>query len=168
MLRNLTITTFVGLFLFGSAAISLAGDSDTKAPTEQAKASDSQKTDASKKDAQASDDAKLYEVEKQMLAQTNAQRAKYGLPPLVLDQSLEKTTRSHAVWMTNTHTFEHSHINVGENIAEGQRTPTEAFTDWMNSPGHRANILNSSYKRTGVAAYQTPDGTIYWCQQFLP
>jgi uncharacterized protein YkwD len=168
MFRNLAVTTFLGLFLFGSAAISLAADSDTKASADQSKASDSQKTDASKQEAQANDSSKLYEVEKQMLEQTNAKRAKYGLPPLVLDQSLEKTTRSHAVWMTNTRNFEHSHINVGENIAEGQRTPTEAFTDWMNSPGHRANILNSSYKRTGVAAYQTPDGTIYWCQQFLP
>ena len=37
----------------------------------------------------------------------------------------------------------------------------------MNSPGHRANILNPGYRRIGVAAYRTPEGTVYWCQQFL-
>jgi uncharacterized protein YkwD len=37
----------------------------------------------------------------------------------------------------------------------------------MNSSGHRANILNPGYRRIGVAAYATPEGTIFWCQQFL-
>jgi uncharacterized protein YkwD len=155
---KLLITTFLSLFLFGFVAVATAGDSDAKA----------QSAKDNSKDAVSKDSPKLFEVEKQMIEQTNAQRAKYGLPPLALDQSLEKTARSHTVWMTNSRTFQHSNINVGENIAMGQHTTGEAVTDWMNSPGHRANILNSSYKRTGVAAFQTPDGTIYWCQQFLP
>lgn len=109
----------------------------------------------------------LNTTEVQILEKTNAQRAKYGLPPLVLDRSLEKSARSHATWMTNARTLQHTSKPVGENIAMGQRTSDEAVSAWMNSPGHRANILNNSYKRIGVAAYQTPDGTIYWCQQFL-
>jgi uncharacterized protein YkwD len=110
----------------------------------------------------------LIEVEQQMIQQTNSQRAKYGLPPLVVDQNLEKTARTHTAWMTNNRSLQHTSQNVGENIAMGQRTTDEAVGDWMASPGHRANILNTSYKRTGVAAFKTPDGTIYWCQQFLP
>jgi uncharacterized protein YkwD len=163
MLAKLSISTFLSLCLFGQSALALAGDSDKQDQSAQAKPSDTAASDTA-----ASDTAKLIAVEKQMIDQSNAQRAKYGLPPLAVDQSLEKTARGHAVWMTNNRAMQHSNQNVGENIAMGQHTPTEAFTDWMNSPGHRANILNSSYKRTGVAAYQTPDGTIYWCQQFLP
>ena len=56
---------------------------------------------------------------------------------------------------------------MAENIAMGQRTSNEVLNSWMNSSGHRANILNRSYRRIGVAAYTTPQGTIYWCQQFL-
>ena len=103
-----------------------------------------------------------------MLEKTNAQRARYGLPPLRPVRRLVQAARSHAAWMTNNHTLQHSHQAVGENIAMGQHTTDEAVSDWMNSPGHRANILSSGYTQTGVAAYTTADGTIYWCQQFLP
>jgi uncharacterized protein YkwD len=110
----------------------------------------------------------LIDVEKQIVEQTNAQRARYGLPPLAVDRNLIQTARSHAAWMTNNRTLQHTTKPVGENIAMGQRSTDEAVGAWMASPGHRANILNNSYKRIGVAAYRTPDGTIYWCQQFLP
>jgi uncharacterized protein YkwD len=157
MSMKLTFTTILSLFLLGQTAIALATDSDSQDRTAPANAGDA--TAAA---------PKLFEVEQQMIEQTNAQRAKYGLPPLVIDQSLEKTARTHAVWMTNNRTLQHTNQNVGENIAMGQPTTDRAVSDWMASPGHRANILNSGYKRTGVAAYKTPDGTIYWCQQFLP
>lgn len=161
MMNKLCVTTLIAMFLFVQAALAVA--EDTAKPTQSSEDKTSTSTADSAKDGQ-----KLIEVEKQMMEQINAQRAKYGLPPLAVDQSLEKTARSHAVWMTNNRSLQHTNANVGENIAMGQRTTGEAVNDWMNSPGHRANILNSSYKRTGVAAYQTPDGTVYWCQQFLP
>ncbi len=110
----------------------------------------------------------LIEVEQQIVEQTNAQRARYGLPPLTVDHGLLQSARTHTAWMTNNHSLEHTTKNVGENIAMGQRTTDEVVNDWMSSPGHRANILNGSYKRIGVAAYRTEDGTIYWCQEFLP
>jgi len=50
----------------------------------------------------------------------------------------------------------------------GQSSPQEVLRTWMNSSGHRANILNGGHRRIGVAAYCTPEGTIYWCQQFMP
>jgi uncharacterized protein YkwD len=113
-------------------------------------------------------DPELTEVEQQMLEKTNAQRAKYGLPPLRAVRRLIQTARSHAAWMTNNRTLQHTNQAVGENIAMGQPTTDVAVHDWMNSAGHRANILSSSYTQTGVAAYRTADGTIYWCQQFAP
>jgi uncharacterized protein YkwD len=109
----------------------------------------------------------LIPVEKEILNDTNAQRARYGLPPLTLDPSLERTARAHAAWMTNSHNLQHSSYGVAENIAWGQRTADEAMNSWMNSSGHRANILNAGYRRIGVAAYTASDGSCYWCQQFL-
>jgi uncharacterized protein YkwD len=109
----------------------------------------------------------LIPVEKAIVDGTNAQRARYGLPPLTLDPALERTARTHAAWMTNSHSLQHSSIGVAENIAWGQRTADQAMADWMNSSGHRANILNPSYRRIGVAAYTASDGSCYWCQQFL-
>src|SRR5438477_6892712 len=106
----------------------------------------------------------LIPVEKAIVDGTNAQRARYGLPPLTLDPALERTARTHAAWMTNSHNLQHSSIGVAENIAWGQRTTDQAMTDWMNSSGHRANILNPSYRRIGVAAYTASDGSCYWCQ----
>ncbi len=111
--------------------------------------------------------ADLIPVEKAILDGTNAQRARYGLSPLTLDPALERTARTHAAWMTNSHNLQHSSIGVAENIAWGQPTADQAMADWMNSSGHRANILNASYRRIGVAAYTASDGSCYWCQQFL-
>src|SRR5262245_61567657 len=113
-------------------------------------------------------DCDLFEVEKQILEKTNAQRARYGLPPLVPDRNLIQTARSHDAWMTTNRTPQHTSRPVAENIAMGQRTTDEAVGAWMSSSGHRANILGAGYRRTGVAAYITPEGTIYWCQQFMP
>ncbi len=109
----------------------------------------------------------LNAVEQAILKDTNAERARYGLPALTLDPSLEATARRHAAWMTNSHNLQHSSIGVAENIAWGQHSAEEAMSSWMSSSGHRANILNGSYRRIGVAAYTATDGSCYWCQQFL-
>ena len=146
-------------------AISLAADPPPAGNKDSSKAAAAATADPA---AAKSGEAELTEVEQQMLDKTNAQRAKYGLPPLRAVRKLIQTARSHAAWMTNNRTLQHTNQAVGENIAMGQHTTEEAVHDWMNSPGHRANILSSSYTQTGVAAYRTPDGTIYWCQQFSP
>jgi uncharacterized protein YkwD len=147
-------------------AVSLAADPPTAANKDSSKAAAT--TGAAEQTAGKTGDAELTEVEQQMLEKTNAQRARYGLPPLRAVRRLIRTARSHAAWMTNNRALQHTNQPVGENIAMGQHTTDEAVHDWMNSPGHRANILSSSYTQTGVAAYRTPDGTIYWCQQFSP
>jgi uncharacterized protein YkwD len=48
----------------------------------------------------------------------------------------------------------------------GQTSASEAVTSWMQSSGHRANILDGGYTRIGVAMAHSPNGTAYWCQQF--
>ena len=109
----------------------------------------------------------LHPIEARVIEKTNAQRARHGLRPLRVDFSLLRSARRHAAWMTHSQNLTHTNHAVGENIAMGQSSSSEVLNSWMNSSGHRANILNPDYTRIGVAAYTTPGGTIYWCQQFL-
>lgn len=111
--------------------------------------------------------AQLIPVERQVIDRVNDERFRRGLWPLKIDTELMHSARGHAVWMTQNRQFQHTSRPVGENIAMGQRTTREAVRDWMNSPGHRANILSRNYVRVGAAAYLTAEGTIYWCMQFL-
>lgn len=109
----------------------------------------------------------LHPIEAKIVAKTNDARVRHGMKPLKIDALLVLSARGHAAWMTRNRSLQHTTKAVGENIAMGQSSSTEAVRDWMSSPGHRANILNTGYTRIGVAAYVTPDGTIFWCQQFL-
>ncbi len=109
----------------------------------------------------------LHAIEARIIEKTNAQRIRHGLRPLSVDNRLIRSARRHAAWMTNNRSMVHTSAAVAENIAMGQRSSTEVINAWMNSSGHRANILNPGHTKIGVAAYTTPEGTIYWCQQFL-
>lgn len=108
----------------------------------------------------------LQPIEQSVVSQTNAQRARHGLPPLQIDMQLMHAARRHAAWMASRSSLQHTTATVAENIAAGQSSSHEAVRDWMSSPGHRANILNHGYSRIGVGAYRGRDGQIYWCQQF--
>lgn len=55
---------------------------------------------------------------------------------------------------------------VGENIAWGQRSPAEVMTSWLNSAGHRANILDSRYRNIGVGCVIDAGGAYWWTQNF--
>ena len=57
-----------------------------------------------------------------------------------------------------------SYKSAGENIAQGQRTPEEVVQAWMNSAGHRANILNSGFTHIGVGYVESGN---YWTQEFI-
>lgn len=115
---------------------------------------------------QSVDGVELYLVEAQILKKTNAERARHGLSALVADRNLLATAREHCKWMARSSNLSHTRLQVAENIAMGQQTADEAVRDWMNSSGHRANILNRRHTRIGIAAYVMPGGRIYWCQQF--
>ncbi|MCA9099869.1 MAG: CAP domain-containing protein [Pirellulales bacterium] len=108
----------------------------------------------------------LNVVEASVIEKINDQREHFGRAPLEVDLSLMQSSRRHCSWMTRANRLQHTSAPVGENIAMGQRNASEAVRDWMNSPGHRANILNGRYSRVGTAAYVTGRGTIYWCMQF--
>lgn len=112
--------------------------------------------------------AQLEKHEEDLLQLTNQQRQQSGLRPLTIDPWLQSSARSHAAWMTRSQNLQHTSRGVAENIAMGQRSPAEAVTSWMNSPGHRANMLSGAYTRIGVAAYTSTGGASYWCLQFLP
>jgi len=108
----------------------------------------------------------LLPIQVNIVKYTNAARARYGLPALEIDKDLVKSAEKHCSWMTRNRRMVHTRMPVAENIAMGQRDSQMVLRAWMNSSGHRANILNGGYRRIGVAAYRTPSGTIYWCQQF--
>jgi uncharacterized protein YkwD len=110
----------------------------------------------------------LYPIEQQVVDQTNAERARYGLPPLVADPQLIQSARAHGTWMARSRRMQHTSRPVAENIAMGQNSAFEAVRSWMNSSGHRANILNRGHRRIGVSAYTSSNGMIYWTQQFEP
>ena len=119
-------------------------------------------------------------VEMQVLKLVNAERAKYGLAPLTWDAvnlapGAAIRAQEIAVYFSHTRPDGTSCFTaianpgmVGENIAAGQRSPEEVVNDWMNSPGHRANILNARFTRLGVGYFYNSQDLYryYWVQMF--
>ena len=112
----------------------------------------------------------------------NAERAKAGLNPLSVHKGVAEAanTRAHEIKSTFSHTRPDgsnfstvltqagiSYRSVGENIAYGQNSPEAVMQSWMNSSGHRANILNRDFTSIGVGHYQDASGTDYWTQLFI-
>jgi uncharacterized protein YkwD len=80
----------------------------------------------------------------------NEVRAKHGLPPVVVDDAMMELAQEHTDWMCETHNVVHSNLDYAENIASGTDwTPKSVVRQWMDSPGHRANILGN-YTKIGV------------------
>lgn len=109
----------------------------------------------------------LTNAEEKLLELTNEVRAQHGRAPLTMSPRLMESARKHASWMANAGSLTHTSDQVAENIAWGQADAAEAIDSWMNSPGHRANMLSEEYTEIGVAGYYVDGGRIYWCQQFL-
>ena len=107
----------------------------------------------------------IHPVESLLLQRINEQRARYGLRALVLNPILHLQARRHAAWMVRNRNLTHTASEAAENIAMGYATVEDTVNQWMNSDGHRANILNPNYTSTGVAGYML-NGSCYWCQQF--
>jgi uncharacterized YkwD family protein/spore coat assembly protein SafA len=115
---------------------------------------------------------------------TNAERTKYGLKPLAADWELSRVARYKSADMRDKNYFSHTSPTYGdpfnmmrsfginyrsaaENIAAGQRTANEVVQSWMNSPGHRKNILNASYTHMGSGYESGGDYGHYWTQMFI-
>ena len=118
------------------------------------------------KNSKKNDRSKLIAIERNIVKYTNEERRRHGLPEFKVDHDLVDSARQHCQWMTRNQTLQHTGAAVAENIAMGYRNSNDAVRAWMNSSGHRANILNGGHGRIGVAAYRTESGTIFWCQQF--
>ncbi|MFJ3814347.1 sigma-70 family RNA polymerase sigma factor [Streptomyces sp. NPDC090056] len=121
-------------------------------------------------------------VEEQVIALVNAERAKEGCGAVTGNSLLARAAQGHSDDMATRDFFDHTNPDgagpgervtstgygwstYGENIAMGQRTAEQVMESWMNSPGHRANILNCSFKELGVGLH-TGDGGPYWTQVF--
>ena len=110
----------------------------------------------------------------QVVAQVNAERARYGLSALQVDADLTSAAclRAREITQTFSHTRPDgsswstvSQKAYGENIAKGQSTPDKVMAAWLSSQGHRENILRSSFGSIGVCAYRL-NGVLYWVQLF--
>lgn len=124
--------------------------------------------------------ASLSAYEQEVLDLVNAERAKYGLSALSADSKVQAAAEIRAEEIKSV--FSHTRPNgtkfstaltqvgatfrgAGENIASGQRTPEQVVNAWMNSEGHRANILNEKYKYLGVGCV-SKGGSYAWVQIF--
>lgn len=111
----------------------------------------------------------------------NQERAKAGLNPVVLQENLTAAAqvRAKEIVTTFSHTRPNgtscftalkeagvSYMGAGENIAYGQLSADAVMEGWMNSSGHRANILNGNFTKIGVGHYQNSSGVHYWTQFF--
>lgn len=118
---------------------------------------------------------------RQVVNLVNAERAKEGLAPLTIDTKVQAAAmvRAKECEVSFSHTRPDgsnfatalkeqnvSYRSSGENIAYGQQTPEAVMNAWMNSSGHRANIMNPNFTTIGVGYYENGSGTDYWCQLF--
>ena len=126
-------------------------------------------------------DEGVSSYEKEVVRLVNEIRAKNGLNPLTEDWELSRVARYKSQDMKDNNYFSHtsptygspfnmmksfgiSYKTAAENIAKGQATPQAVVNAWMNSAGHRANILNSSFTKIGVGYVKSGN---YWTQMFI-
>ena len=147
-----------------------AGNTEKRDPTGSTEPAGESKNDTVDND--------LSEFEQQVLDLVNQERSKTGLSSLSRRGELSNVAMVKVQDMYNNNYFDHNSPThgspfdmlkefgitfntAGENIAKGQTTPTQVMKDWMNSPGHRANILNNNYTHIGIAFYNNT-----WVQEF--
>ena len=97
----------------------------------------------------------------------NCERTKRGLPPLKVNPKLMVVSQDWSSTQASRHRMYHSRNGYGENVAVGQRSPSEVQHAWMTSRGHRNNILNSRYTQIGVGLAYDRQGRPYWTQSFM-
>lgn len=122
----------------------------------------------------------VSDVQQEVLRLVNLQREKAGKQPLTMDAKLSQAAGVRAAEIVRLFSHDRpdgtscftamtqagvSYMAAGENIAAGQRTAAEVMESWMNSQGHRENILSDSFGRLGVG-YTVVNGRAYWVQLF--
>lgn len=126
----------------------------------------------------------IKKIEHKVIQLTNQERAKYGLPALRANWELSRVARYKSNDMRDQRYFSHTSPTYGspftmisnfgityrgaaENIAQGQTTPEAVVKSWMDSPGHRQNILNRDMTHIGVGYGPGGTGRHYWTQMFI-
>ncbi|OYO16909.1 hypothetical protein BI335_09110 [Enemella evansiae] len=121
--------------------------------------------------------------EQEVLRLVNVERAKAGCGPVTENPALASSARAHSTDMAQNNYFSHTSQDgrspfdrmrdagytgnrMAENIAAGQPTPVAVMESWMNSAGHRANILNCAYTDLGVGYATGGQYGTYWTQNF--
>lgn len=127
-------------------------------------------------------DVAVTSLEEQVVALCNKERAKQGIAPLKLNWQVSRVARIKSEDMRDNNYFNHtsptygspfdmlkkfniSYRTAGENIAKGQKTAEAVVNSWMNSEGHRKNILNSNFTEIGVG-YCSGKSSTFWTQMF--
>jgi uncharacterized YkwD family protein len=128
-------------------------------------------------------DSNVSAVEQEVVRLVNVEREKQGLKPLALDSKLSMVAGKKSQDMKDNNYFSHqsptygspfdmlkqfgvSYKTAGENIAAGQHSAKEVVDGWMNSQGHRQNILNPSFTKIGVGHVTGGNYGSYWTQLF--
>jgi uncharacterized YkwD family protein/spore coat assembly protein SafA len=126
----------------------------------------------------------LKAIEDEIVRLVNVQRVQNGLQQLTQNWQASRVARYKSQDMIDKNYFAHISPTYGspfqmmesfglrfsaaaENIAYGQRSAQEVMSSWMNSAGHRANILNRSFTQIGVGVAKKANGTMYFTQMFL-
>jgi len=128
--------------------------------------------------------APLKTLEDEVVRLVNVERSKNGLPALGNNWQVARVARTKSQDMIDKNYFSHQSPTYGspfnmmenfgikfssgaENIAYGQKTAAEVMNGWMNSAGHRANILSRNITQIGVGCAKKANGTLYWTQMFI-
>lgn len=162
------------------------GCGQTSAPASSAPASSSKPPVASKPPVSSTpaSSGSYSSFQNQVVQLVNQERTSRGLKALTVDSALTNTATLKSQDMAKLGYFDHtsptygspfdmmkqfgiSYRAAGENIAYGQTSPAQVMQGWMNSEGHRANILSTSYTKIGVGIAQNSSGRYYWTQQFI-
>lgn len=174
MLMTVVSTTHAQISLSGSGSGSSESDNTTTLYGTGSSSDEFESTPAT-----------ITQLQYNLLTAVNAQRRNYSLPPLCMNSKLLIAAQLHSNDQASHDTMSHtgsdgstmrsrilaqgftSYLRIGENVAAGQSTVTKVMTAWMNSPGHRANILGD-YTYFGCGYAYTSQGMYhyYWTQDF--
>lgn len=165
-----------------SGVTSSQSSSSVSRPASSYAISPSSSLSSSPPSSSASGPASSASYAEQVAELVNKERTKAGLQPLAVSQTVTLAAQERAKEIEEV--FSHTrpdgssfstalaeqnivYRSTGENIAWGQRTPEQVMQGWMNSPGHRANILNPNFTAIGIGYHRNPSGTSYWTQLFI-
>lgn len=164
-----------------------APNTEAEAPAENQSSEEANQEEAGNREADQQNqennraDGEVSQFEQEVVDLTNQEREKEGLAPLEIDTELSEVARAKSQDMQENNYFDHNSPNygspfdmmqsfgidyntAGENIAQGQQSPEEVVDAWMNSQGHRENIMNGDFTHIGIGHVE--DGN-YWTQMFI-